>query len=271
MKIDSPTDADWDLFLALARKEGWKIPPREQELYRGALADGAFVLRSQGEIHGFVTAVAHEKSGWIGNLIVPARNRGLGYGSRLFDHAVSFLKGRGVTSVWLTASKLGRPLYAKKGFCTVGGVRRWVRVMDEAAGASPAGEGDLEALCRLDSRAWGESRRRLLLPMADGGRVFLCGDSAALLQEGDGMRVMGPWLSCSLCPRENRQVLLSVFSGVESGTEVVVDLLESSPLAPLLTAAGFTPKGRCDLMTLGTFRGVDLRSVVSLASLGSMG
>lgn len=271
MRIDSPTEKDWQFFLKLARAEGWRIPPRELELYRGPLADCAFVLRRDGEVCGFVTTVAHERSGWIGNLLVPAECRGRGYGSRLFDHAVDFLRHAGMTRICLTASELGRPLYAKKGFQVVGGIRRWVRGMDETADTPSTGEGDFDELCRLDSRVWGESRRRLLLPLADGGQVFLYGDTAALLQEGEGMRVLGPWVSDSLCPRENRLVLSAVLAVVAAGTEVVVDLLESSPLAPLLTAAGFVPRGRCDLMTLGPCRGVDLRPLVSLASLGSMG
>jgi GNAT superfamily N-acetyltransferase len=271
MKFDSPIDADWRVFLDLARAEGWRVPARELELYRGALADSAFVLRRQGEACGFVTAVAHERSGWIGNLLVPSECRGRGYGTLLFDHAVDSLRSRGLTSIWLTASEMGRPLYEKKGFRVVGGIKRWTLVIDEALGPPPPEGGDLESLCRLDFRAWGESRRRLLLPLARGGEVFSRGDTAALLQEGDGMRVLGPWVSGTLCPRENRQVLSAVLAAAATGTEVVVDLLESSPLAPLLTAAGFVPRGRCDLMTLGPCGGVDLGPLVSLASLGSMG
>jgi len=271
MSFDSPTEADWQVFLELARAEGWRIPPRELELYRGPLSDCAFVLRRQGAACGFVTAVAHERSGWIGNLLVPADCRGRGYGSRLFDHGVEFLRGRGVTSLWLPASELGRPIYEKKRFRIVGGIKRWTLVVDAALGPRAPESGDFETLCRLDLRAWGESRRLLLNSLARGGEVFARGDTVTLLQEGDGMRVLGPWVSETLCPRENRQVLSSVLAAVAAGTEVVVDLLESSPLAPLLAAAGFAPQGRCDLMTLGPCEGVDLRPLVSLASLGSMG
>jgi hypothetical protein len=71
MEIMMPTDADWQVFLALAREEGWRVPKSELELFRGPLAGSAFVLRRGEEVLGFVTAVAHERSGWIGNLIVP--------------------------------------------------------------------------------------------------------------------------------------------------------------------------------------------------------
>jgi GNAT superfamily N-acetyltransferase len=271
MKIDCPTGADWQFFLELARDEGWRIPARELELYRGPLADCAFVLRRQGEPCGFVTALAHERSGWIGNLLVPSDCRGRGYGSRLFDHAVEWLRRRGMTSVWLTASTLGRPIYEKKGFRVVGGINRWTLVVDETLGLPPPDEGDFETLCRLDVRVWGESRRPLLIPLARGGKLFSQGETAALLQEGEDMRVLGPWVSETLCPRENRQVLSAALASVAAGAEVVVDLLEGSPLSPLLAAAGFSRRGRSDLMVLDPCGGVNLRSLVALASLGSMG
>jgi GNAT superfamily N-acetyltransferase len=272
MKIDSPTEADWQVFLDLAMAEGWRVPRRELELYRGILAGGAFVLRRQGEPCGFVTAVPHENSGWIGNLLVAARCRGRGYGNLLFDRALEFLRDRGMTSVWLTASQSGRPIYEKKGFQLVGGIERWTLVLDEPPmGTRSGAHGDFGSLCRGDCRIWGESRRSLLIPLARGGEVFSQGETSALLQEGDGMRVLGPWVSETLCPRENRRVLLSALASVPAGTEVVVDLLEGSPLSSLVTAAGFRRRGRSDLMVLGPRAGVDLRPLVALASLGSMG
>lgn len=272
MKIDSPTEADWDVFLQLARLEGWRVPLRELELYRRILADGTFVLRCRGETCGFATAVPHAETGWIGNLLVPAACRGRGYGKLLFGHALDFLKNRGMTSFWLTASESGRPLYEKKGFRVVGGIERWSLTLDEPPMGDPSGvKGDLESLCRVDCRIWGESRRPLLLSLAHGGNIFSQGDTTALLQGGNSMRVLGPWISETHCPRENRQVLLAALTSACAGTEVVVDLLEGSPLSPLLTAAGFLRRGRTDLMVLGQCAGVDLRSLVSLASLGSMG
>jgi GNAT superfamily N-acetyltransferase len=271
MQILHPTDSDWQLFLALARQEGWRVPAQELALFCGPLADCAFVLRADGEALGFVTAVAHEKSGWIGNLLVPARHRGRGYGGRLFSHACEVLDRRGARGLWLTASPLGRPIYEKQGFRVVDGVRRWTRRAD-AAVAEAGEEAGLEALLEADARAWGESRRSLLETLAaEGGRVVACGGTAALLQGGEGMRVVGPWASAELCPRENRRVLTALLAAARPGEELVADVLVSSPVAMLLTAAGFAPAGFNDLMLKGEAGGADLSRLVSLASLGSMG
>ena len=126
LEIVSPTAADWQVFLALARDAGWRVPKNELALYRGPLAGSAFVLRAGEEVRGFVTAVAHEKSGWIGNLIVPADCRGRGYGALLFEHAVAVRERQGVDQIWLTASPAGRPLYDRMGFAVVDGRNNFV-------------------------------------------------------------------------------------------------------------------------------------------------
>jgi len=271
LEIVTPTEADWQVFLALARDEGWRVPKNELALYRGPLAGSAFVLRAGEEVRGFVTAVAHERSGWIGNLIVPRECRGHGYGALLFDHAVEVLERQGVGHIWLTASPAGRPLYEKRGFAAVDGIVRWtLKAEGEAVGGmEERGEGD--GLFSADRAVWGESRRRLLEPLTLEGEVFACGGTVALLQPGNGLQVLGPWLSEQLCPRENRRVLLAVLAAAAQRSELVADVVESSPLQPLLRAAGFARQGRCDLMVRGRADGVRLLNLVALASLGSMG
>jgi len=271
MKIDSPTDADWKVFLALARDEGWRVPKNELALYRGTLAGSAYVLRAGEEVRGFVTAVAHEKSGWIGNLIVPRDCRGFGYGALLFDHAVALLERQGVRQLWLTASPEGRPIYEKRGFAAVDGIVRWTLKAEGGELAGGEGQRDGASLLAGDRAVWGESRHRMLSPLAKEGQVFACGGTIALLQSGRGMQVLGPWLSAQLCPQENRRVLLSVLAAAAQRCELVTDVVESSPLQALLRAAGFTRQGRCDLMLRGAPGEVRLTQLVALASLGSMG
>jgi GNAT superfamily N-acetyltransferase len=270
MEIVSPADADWQVFLALARAEGWRVPKNELALYRGPLAGSAFVLRRGEDVYGFVTAVAHERSGWIGNLIVPPDCRGRGYGALLFDHAVDVLERQGVASIWLTASALGRPLYEKKGFAVIDGIVRWT-LKAEGRSLAEGGRTEMARLLAGDAQAWGESRDRLLSPLTREGEVFACGNTVALLQGGEGMQVLGPWISPDLCPRENRRLLLAVLGATAERTELVTDVIESSPLQSLLRAAGFNRQGRCELMVRGETGGVRLANLVALASLGSMG
>ncbi|BCR06527.1 N-acetyltransferase [Desulfuromonas versatilis] len=271
MEIRSIKPEHWPAFVELASLEGWRVPPQELALFKGELADCAFCLSCEAEPRGFVTALVHQRSGWIGNLIVPAEFRGRGYGRLLFRHGLEVLEARGVESVWLTASPMGRPLYEQHGFQVIGGIERWSLAVVGSELPPCAPPGDASLLLAGDALVWGESRQRLLSPLAGGGQVLAVGNSVALLQQAGPLQVLGPWISPELCPRENRQLLMAVLAAAGAGVELVVDLLETSPVRMLLSAAGFTPKGRCDLMARGPREGVELAPLVALASLGSMG
>ncbi len=268
LQIVTPDGADWGEFLALAAAEKWRVPRRELDLYAGALKGNAFVLKSAGRALGFVTAVAHQRSGWIGNLLVRPDERGRGCGARLFEHALESLQKKGVESVWLTASEQGRPLYQRRGFRTVDTVVRW------AAGgrgqATVIGNGSSEELLAADRRVWQESRSGLLDGVAGDGQVFAHGDTVLLLQAGEDLQVLGPWFSREFCPRENRMVLAAALEATGTG-ELVVDTVASAPVAGLLVVAGFERRGECALMVRGGGPSGNLAGLVALASLGSMG
>jgi hypothetical protein len=219
-----------------------------------------------------VTAVAHQHSGWIGNLIVPERLRGRGYGSRLFEAALSMLQGQGMTSVWLTASASGRPIYAKFGFVAIDEIERWV-----SCERAPFGPVDRlvkdggQKLAELDRTAWGEDRTALLEALCTQGEAYACGDAVALLQRESGLQIVGPWYSSTGCPRSNRLLLQKILAEADPKVDLVIDILKFSPVRELLAATGFTCVGSNALMAQGDTRQVQIKMMVSLASLGSIG
>ncbi|ALC17266.1 GNAT family acetyltransferase [Desulfuromonas soudanensis] len=272
MEIAVAVEGDWPDFLVLAKDEGWRVPPVEEALLTGVLAPCVSVLRQQGAACGFVSAVCHGRNGWIGNLIVAPAARRRGYGERLFAHALAALEERGARSLWLTASELGRPLYERHGFVAVDGIERWISPPRARKPSVPAAiHGATEALSAADRRAWGERRLLLLGALTASGQPFACKETVALLQGGRDLQVLGPWYSATCCPRENRQVLSALLAAADPEVEIACDLLASSPLRSLLAAAGFAPVGGAALMVSGDRAGVDLRRVMALASLGSMG
>lgn len=270
MRIAPAEPSDWQAFLQLASKEGWRVPELEGELFAGPWARYALALRVGDRFQGLVTAVPHQLSGWIGNLIVPASARGKGYGRRLFEAALELLQTAGVARVWLTASALGRPLYEGYGFMTVDQVERWVR---PAGSPGMSAEVPLAASALLRSQdllAWGENRSELLRQLLLRGEVLAVDDTVALLQRGRQLQQLGPWYSESRCPRANRQLLQQLLARLDPAVETVADLLVSSPVRQLLAAAGFAPAGRNELMIRGGGT-ADLHPLVALASLGSLG
>jgi len=143
IRIGATRNGDWNILLRLAAAEGWRVTDRESKLFRGAFADSGFALRAPDGACGFITAVSHEANGWIGNLVVAGNNRGRGYGGALLDHTINSLRGRGARCIWLTASKLGRPLYERRGFSVVDGVDRWAREGEEVGAPSGVALGKL--------------------------------------------------------------------------------------------------------------------------------
>lgn len=269
-----PDPAEWPIFMAWAAREGWRVPARELALYRLELAGSAFVLRDgKGQPLGFVTVCRHQRSAWVGNLIIDPAQRGAGYGRRLFEYAVSTMSGIGVANLWLTASADGMPLYASCGFREVGRVERWVwRGGGSSCGKSePPDRNDLYQLARADAAAWGDCRVGLLTLLARGGRIISSGSTVALLQPGADIHILGPWLSADLCPRANRQVLAGAMEGFAGRGEMAVDVIGGSPVRKLLSATGFQLVGETVLMMRGEAGKVHFGEIVALASLGSMG
>ena len=84
-------NSDWQLFLKWAATEGWTISSQELRLFQDQWRSSFFVLRAEGKVTGFVSAVAYEESGWIGNLLVGSEHRGQGYGAVLFDFILALL------------------------------------------------------------------------------------------------------------------------------------------------------------------------------------
>lgn len=262
----------WETFLATAQAEGWRVPQVERELFLNAWRHSALVLEDGEIFGGFMTGVVHQNSGWIGNLIVPQELRGRGYGSHLFQAGLAALENKGLRSIWLTASIMGQPLYEKHGFVTVDEVERWVLLPRDRTSREQAPVAAPETKLReADQSAWGEERRRLLDELMSRGTVFACKGSVALLQHEAGMQVVGPWYSPQQCPRTNRRLLQKIMAAAAPDVELVVDLLASSPVKPLLPAAGFSCVGKNGLMMKGDIAQVDLSGMVALASLGSIG
>ncbi len=267
-RIRTATPADWAVFQRLAAAENWRISPAERQLFRGSWAGYALALEIDGGWRGFVTAVPHERSGWIGNLIVPPESRGRGYGRKLFVAALKRLERKGLNSLWLTASEDGRPLYEQYGFAKIDEIERW---LGWGVGGDDNGFCNNEGLWLADSRAWGEKRRELLMTVAEHGRAFAVGDELLFVQQLGDLHILGPWYTDESDPRIHRDLLRQALAAAAPGRELMADTLASSPLRALLAEAGFIPRGRTALMVRGGPGAARLQRMAALASLGSVG
>lgn len=262
------TSADWQLFLKWAATEGWTIPSQELGLFQDQWRRCFFVLYAAGIARGFVSAVAYEESGWIGNLLVGSAYRGRGYGATLFDFALALLRQTGLQRIWLTASEAGLPIYQRRGFVTVDRVDRWCGrgqgLMEFSRQVATAELIDLDHCC------WGESRAALLSLLAN--QAEICGSvkNMALLQPSASGWQLGPWLAPPRYSQQNSLTLQEALAKTPAGTGLLTDVLASADIETCLHNSGFTKLGSNVLMCLST-QTPCLQGVVALASLGSIG
>ncbi|MBE0503513.1 MAG: GNAT family N-acetyltransferase [Desulfuromonadales bacterium] len=258
---------DWRVFMSLAQQEGWRVPQNELSLHRLGGCSRAWALRDDDTSIGLITGVRHRHSAWIGNLIIAPTARGRGCGAQLFDHSVQELRAAGATTLWLTASAQGAPLYAKRGFQPVAEVQRWVR----RPGGRGAG-GLLDAGVHgshSDAAIWGDDRRPLLRHLESGGNWQQQGNSLALLQRGSDLQIIGPWYGSTRL-QDDAELLDRLITAAAPQQELIVDLLSPCEREGLLGAAGFTNTGSTALMVAGPTE-VDWRRLLALATLGSCG
>ena len=219
-----------------------------------------------------VTSVVYEKSAWIGNLIIPCRQRRKGYGTYLFKSILADLVARDITSVWLTASGQGRSLYEREGFVPVDFIERWVLTPPGSALSSLEDtDKSYEKLLYSDRLAWGERRNSLLPALYKEGKAFAVGKAVAILQAGQDIQVVGPWYSNDASLDTNYELLTMMIGEAEPCVDVVMDLFASSSLRPVCEYSGFECTGQTSLMVYGDIGSINLKSMASLASLGSVG
>jgi ribosomal protein S18 acetylase RimI-like enzyme len=197
MRFDNFRTDDIPVFLRLAATENWVSAPWEFDFLLSRFPQGCFAARgNSGEYAGFVTSLRHERSGWIGNLIVEGTYRGQGIGESLFVSALEVLRADGVETVWLTASKSGQALYEKHGFRSVDTMVRWVGTgRHRHAGASSPGDmADLNStIAGFDSRAWGDRRDSLLAATVGRGELLIEEAGFAVIQPCGGASQLGPF------------------------------------------------------------------------------
>jgi predicted N-acetyltransferase YhbS len=144
------TEADWLRFLQLS-------------------SHSCFIARCDGRDAGTVACFVFADVAWIAMVLVDEEFRGRGIGKALMHHALDHLDSRGVASVRLDATDLGRPLYERLGFAAQFQLTRYQGVPDDTAtwcglgaivrSAEPA---DLPAIWQLDAEATATDRKPLL-------------------------------------------------------------------------------------------------------------
>jgi GNAT superfamily N-acetyltransferase len=273
--ISEPFRAD-DIpdFLTLAIAEGWVAEPWEFDFLLEAFPGGCFCIRnSYGRGIAFVTSLQHEKSGWIGNLIVAEEYRGQGLGEALFRKAREALQGAGVATFWLTASNSGKSLYEKYGFNSLDAVVRWSGTgrkrqpmhTGQAVSAEP-----VSSVSWIDSQSWGDRRDTLLAATSGRGRLLLEGSGFMVIQPCGVAMQFGPFSAQDCSDAE--YIFSCALGSVPQETRVYIDApLSNRSAVRLFSRRGMRITGSTELMYAGVKPAYRPEMLYGLATMGSCG
>jgi hypothetical protein len=208
---------------------------------RARLDGEVVVAEAGGELVGVAAGAVFGGTGWVG------------LGGALTEAIVEFVEGRGVATVLLHATALGRPVYERLGFLpetayvTLGGptlARTSTGTMVRAGRAA-----DLEAVLALDRKATGEDRRRLLTALWPTGGLVAAVDGRAL-----GYHLASPWRPGGATIAADPGTGLALLDAVRvaPGDEVAISVPAANAAAVgWLASAGFQERYRTIRMHRG--------------------
>jgi ribosomal protein S18 acetylase RimI-like enzyme len=192
-------------------------------------------------------------TGWVGGVAVVPAHRRVGLGGALTEAIVAFLEERGVATVLLHATALGRPVYERLGFVPE---TAYVTLGGPTLARAPAGTmvragraADLEAVLALDRRATGEDRRRLLTALWPTGGLVAAVDGQAL-----GYHLASPWRPGGATIAADSRTGLALLDTVRvaPGDEVAISVPAANAAAVgWLESAGFQERYRTIRMHRG--------------------
>lgn len=274
MKVEPFREDDIDGFLKLAAAEGWVAEPWEFAFLLAEFPGGCFCARDgNGRVIAFVTALRHEQSGWIGNLVVAAGFRRRGVGDALFRKSLAALHAADVRTCWLTASNSGQSLYEKYGFKSLDTVVRWSgsgRRRHPGHGLHPDSSESSASVSFMDYQAWGDRRDALLDATAGRGRLLRGRSGFMVVQPCGADMQLGPF---SAQDSSTAAWLYDAALGsVPQGTRICIDApLSNRSAVRLFSRRGLRVTGSTQLMYAGDRPDYRPELLYGLATMGSCG
>jgi GNAT superfamily N-acetyltransferase len=171
IRIRPMTVADLPLGMRLKAQAGWNQTEADWRRYLRLGREGCFVAELDGSAVGTTATFIFNEVAWVAMVLVDEAARGHGIGTALMQHALAFLDERGIRSVRLDATPLGRPIYEKLGFVAEYTLARYEGVLRSLGRDGPVVEpvaaGGLTQALRLDWEVTQTVRIGLLMRLFD--------------------------------------------------------------------------------------------------------
>ncbi len=244
------TPADIPLGMCLKQQAGWNQVEADWQRCLDLEPTGCFVAEWNGVPAGTTTTSVYGPVAWIAMVLVDVGHRGHGIGTALMRHAIAYLDGRGVRTIRLDATPLGRPIYEKLGFVAEYELERHQGTLPPGPampGVETADAADLPAIAELDRAVTATDRSKLLAWYIGQGRVRVVRrpggvDGFLMTRRGSHALQLGP------CIAFQHEVGARLFADVRShvaGLPVYLDIPVADQAVLLLArAAGLSGQRR---------------------------
>jgi GNAT superfamily N-acetyltransferase len=215
---------------------GWNQTVEDWRRLLALEPEGCFGVESDGRLVATNTLLCYGQDlAWLGMVLTHPQYRRRGYAQKLLGAALDLAEGRGIRSVKLDATELGRCLYLKFGFEDEQPIERWKR----EPGPLKAIENSLRIGvpdARLDCAAFGTDRTRFLAALGEAA----CLDDAFVMQRSGSLaRYLGPCVARTASSAESA-ILTTIASHAEETW--FWDLLpEQKQAVGIARSLGFTP------------------------------
>ena len=164
------TRADVPSAWKLTVQAGWNQLPADWLRMLELEPDGCLVAEVEGSLVGTTVCCIFEEIAWLALVLVETAFRERGIGRRLVAAGLEYADGKGVRTVRLDATPLGRPVYARLGFQPQFELSRWGGIPNGSAAKSSVSRDvvetsdrvDFELLFALDQQATSTPRKKLL-------------------------------------------------------------------------------------------------------------
>lgn len=117
MVVRTMNKSDLDFAIQCTLSEDWTS--EDGWVFEGFLnfePGGCFVAQEGDRLIGICIATSYDMSGFIGEFIIVPEMRGRGYGKKLLEHALNYLRDRGVHRIYLDGVPRAVSLYERAGF-----------------------------------------------------------------------------------------------------------------------------------------------------------
>ena len=268
LHIRQMTPADIPFGMEMKTAAGWNQVEADWRAFLSYNPDGCFIAEWDGQPVGTTTTTIHDgQVAWIGMVLVHPEFRRLGIGKALLQHAIAWLRQRGVPCIKLDATPAGKTVYVPLGFRDEYELERVETVataMNTEGGAVKA-ECDVEAILGLDREAFGVSRKPVLQRLAcehpdlcwtapPSSSLFtlhspLSSPSGFLVaRPGSNAWMLGPWVARST---EIAEALLTACLARLAGRRIFADVPVNHPARQMMARHGFVTQRLLTRMWLG--------------------